>query len=260
MDILDRIISSKEKEVESLKKIYPKDDLKKGITNKNYIKRDFFSSFLDNNKVNIIAEIKKASPSKGIIAEDFQPLMIALDYEAGGASAISILTDEEFFMGKIDYIPSVRTLTTIPLLRKDFIIDEYQIIQSRFYEADAILLIGRILTLSKLKELICLASDYDLDVLYEVHNIEDIEKGISAGAKIFGVNNRDLSNFNVSNKNILDIRNKIPSDSILISESGISTPSDITMLRKEGITNFLIGESLMRSSNRKEFIKELIKA
>ena len=260
MDILNEIVLHKEKEVESLKRIYPVEDLEKGIKNKDYIKRNFAASLSDSNKINIIAEIKKASPSKGIISNDFQPLKIALDYEAAGAKAISILTDEEFFKGKIDYIPSVRTVTTIPILRKDFIVDSYQIIQSRFYEADAILLIGRILSLSKLKELTSLANDYNLEVLYEVHDEEDLEKGIKAGVKIFGVNNRDLSTFNVSSKNILSLHNKIPKDSILVSESGISSTKDILDLKKEGITNFLIGESLMKSENRIGFIEELIKA
>ncbi|NSX01463.1 MAG: indole-3-glycerol phosphate synthase TrpC [Deltaproteobacteria bacterium TMED58] len=209
---------------------------------------------------NIIAEIKKASPSKGIILEDFQPLKIALEYELGGASAISILTDEPFFKGKIDYIPSVRMITKIPLLRKDFIIDEYQIIQSRFYEADAILLIGRVLSQSKLNKLFKLATEYNLDVLYEAHNEEDLDKGVSAGVKIFGINNRDLSTFKVSNKNILDLHNKIPVDSILVSESGITKSEDIADLKKEGINNFLIGESIMKASDRVEFIQELIKS
>jgi len=137
MDILDKIISNKKKEVSLLKKSFPIEDLESGIKNKSYLKRDFLGSFLDRNIISIIAEIKKASPSKGVILEDFQPLKIALEYEAGGASAISILTDELFFKGKIDYIPSVRTLTTIPLLRKDFIVDEYQNLTA--HEADSII-------------------------------------------------------------------------------------------------------------------------
>jgi indole-3-glycerol phosphate synthase len=242
------------------KNSFPIDDLLEGISNKKFEKRDLYSSLSNKENINIIAEIKKASPSKGIILEDFQPLKIALDYEEGGAAAISILTDEVFFRGKIDYIPSVRTLTNIPLLRKDFIIDEYQVIQSRFYEADAILLIGRILSLSKLKSLFNLASEYNLDVLYEAHNEEDIEKGIEVGVKIFGINNRDLSTFDVSNKNILNLYKKIPENSILVSESGIGSPSDINNLNKEGINNFLIGESIMKSTNRVEFIQELVKS
>ena len=260
MDILDKIVSNKIKEVSLLKKSFPIEDLRSGIQNKPYLKRDFHSSFLDNDTVNIIAEIKKASPSKGVILEDFQPLKIALEYEAGGASAISILTDEIFFKGKIDYIPSVRTFTTLPLLRKDFIVDEYQIIQSRFYEADAILLIGRILSSSELSNFLKLARENDLDVLYEAHDEEDLIKGIEAGVKIFGINNRDLSNFNVSNYNIMNLYKKIPNDAILISESGITGPEDVAILKKVGISNFLVGESIMKSDNRVTFIQELIKA
>lgn len=260
MDILDKIIINKKEEVEALKLSFPVESLEEGIESKEYKKRDFYSCFLNKNLINIIAEIKKASPSKGIILEDFQPLKIALDYEMGGASAISILTDEVFFKGKIDYIPSVRTVTSLPLLRKDFIIDEYQIIQSRFYEADAILLIGRILKASKLKEFLKLASSYDLDVLYEVHDEGDLKKGIDAGVKIFGINNRDLSTFKVDNKNIISLHKMIPEDSILISESGISSISDIQSLSSKGITNFLIGESIMKSQDRVKFLNTLIKA
>ena len=260
MDILDKIISNKKKEVSLLKKSFPIEDLESGIKNKSYLKRDFLGSFLDRNIISIIAEIKKASPSKGVILEDFQPLKIALEYEAGGASAISILTDELFFKGKIDYIPSVRTLTTIPLLRKDFIVDEYQIVQSRFYEADAILLIGRVLSAAELSNLLTLASDNDLDVLYEAHDEEDLNKGIEAGVKIFGINNRDLSNFNVSNDNIIKLYQKIPNDAILISESGIAGPEDVATLKKVGISNFLVGESIMKSENRVNFTQNLIKA
>jgi indole-3-glycerol phosphate synthase len=260
MNILDEIVINKRKEVSLQKKSFPVEDLLSGIKNKKYLKRDFQACFLNNSVINIIAEIKKASPSRGIILEDFQPLKIAMEYEAGGASAISILTDETFFKGKLDYLPSVRTVTSLPLLRKDFIIDEYQVIQSRFYEADAILLIGRILSLTQLKLLFNLASDYGLDVLYEAHNEEDLNKGIEAGVKIFGINNRDLNTFSVSNDNVINLKDKIPDNGVLVSESGIKSNKDILALKQIGISNFLIGESVMKSNDREEFIKELIKA
>ena len=149
MNILDKILKEKEFEVENLKKSYPLEQLQSGIIEKKYDVRSLYNA-LNNNNTKIIAEIKKASPSKGIIQQDFQPLKIALEYFNGGASAISILTDEKFFQGKIDYITAIRAIIDIPILRKDFIIDDYQIYQSKFYGADAILLIGKALSLEKI--------------------------------------------------------------------------------------------------------------
>ncbi len=212
---------------------------------------------LKKDSVNIIAEIKKSSPSKGVILDDFRLLELAVDCETGGASAISILTDEKFFKGKLDYVPSVRDVTSIPLLRKDFIIDEYQIIQSKFYEADAILLIGRILDQKKLKDLLSVSIEYNLDVLYEVHDKKDVEKGIKAGVRIFGVNNRDLVNFKVDYQNVVNLYREISANGLLVSESGIKSRRDIENLYNLGINNFLVGECIMRAKNRSRFIKDL---
>ena len=171
MNILKDILDNKKEEV-LLKSLSLLDRLKRELSRKNYPVKSLFDS-LSKNKINIIAEIKKASPSKGVILEDFQPLKIAIDYETGGASAISVLTDENFFQGKIDYLTAIKSVVTIPLLRKDFIIDEYQVYQSKFYGADAILLIGKALGFSELKDLSSIANEQDLDILYEVHD-EDL--------------------------------------------------------------------------------------
>ena len=166
MNILDKILKEKEFEVENLKKSFPLEQLQEGIFKKKYDIRSLYDA-LNNNNTKIIAEIKKASPSKGIIQENFQPLKIALEYFNGGASAISILTDEKFFQGKIDYITAVRSVVNIPILRKDFIVDDYQIYQSKFYGADAILLIGKALTLKKLTSLCEISQKLNLDVIYD---------------------------------------------------------------------------------------------
>lgn len=258
MNILDKILKEKEFEVENLKKSYPLEQLQSGIIEKKYDIRSLYNA-LNNNDTKIIAEIKKASPSKGIIQQDFQPLKIALEYFNGGASAISILTDEKFFQGKIDYITAIRAIIDIPILRKDFIIDDYQIYQSKFYGADAILLIGKALSLEKLISLFEISQELNLDVIYEVHDEDDFNKGIKAGVKIFGVNNRNLENFDVDNANVLNFINKIPNDSILISESGISSKNDLDMLVNSGVKNFLIGEYLMISPNKELTLNNLLK-
>ena len=258
MNILDKIIKEKEFEVENLKKSFPLEQLREGIFEKKYDIRSLYDT-LKSNDTKIIAEIKKASPSKGVIQENFQPLKIALEYFNGGASAISILTDEKFFQGKIDYITAVRSIVNIPILRKDFIIDDYQIYQSKFYGADAILLIGKALTLKKLASLYEVSQKLNLDVIYEVHDNDDFKKGIEAGVKIFGVNNRNLETFNVDNINVLNFIDKIPNNSILISESGISSKDDLDMLVNLGVKNFLIGEYLMVSSNRELALNTLLK-
>ena len=257
MNILDKIIDNKKEEVKLQKKNFPLRDLLEEIKNKDINKRDFYSALLKKDSVNIIAEIKKSSPSKGVILDDFRLLELAVDCETGGASAISILTDEKFFKGKLDYVPSVRDVTSIPLLRKDFIIDEYQIIQSKFYEADAILLIGRILEQKKLKDLLSVSIEYNLDVLYEVHDKKDVEKGIKAGVRIFGVNNRDLVNFKVDYQNVVNLYREISANGLLVSESGIKSRRDIENLYNLGINNFLVGECIMRAKNRSRFIKDL---
>ena len=258
MNILDKIIKEKEFEVENLKKSFPLEQLREGIFEKKYDIRSLYDT-LKSNDTKIIAEIKKASPSKGVIQENFQPLKIALEYFNGGASAISILTDEKFFQGKIDYITAVRSIVNIPILRKDFIIDDYQIYQSKFYGADAILLIGKALTSKRLASLYEVSQKLNLDVIYEVHDNDDFKKGIEAGVKIFGVNNRNLETFDIDNVNVLNFINKIPNNSILISESGISSKDDLDMLVNLGVKNFLIGEYLMVSSNRELALNTLLK-
>lgn len=257
MNILDEIIVHKKIELEEQKKQIPLGEIKSRL-NKDDI-RDFKSAVSYPNKINLIAEIKKASPSKGIIREDFDPSVIAKIYEQNGASAISVLTDRKFFQGDISFLKAVRSVTSkIPILRKDFIIDEYQVYQSKLFGADAVLLIASVLDLRKLNMLISIAKDVGMDCLVEVHNEDDLNKVLKSGAEIIGINNRDLKTFTVDLTTTADLVRLIPDDKIIVSESGISSSDDVEFLKKLGVNAMLVGESLMTSDDIAQKIKELL--
>lgn len=242
---LDKILQQKKLEIEKEKHELPPEVLKKNLGS--FSRRDFKEAVSRKNRVNIVAEIKRASPSRGlIISSDFHPDEIAKIYEKNGASAISVLTEKEFFKGEIDFISLVKSATNIPILRKDFIIDEYQIYQSRVYGADAILLIVRILSLQRLKDYLKLASDLSLDCLVEVHDERELEVAMDAEAKIIGINNRDLDTFEVDLTTTLRLA-PLAKGRIVVSESGIKTRDDILRLKKVGVNAFLIGEALMKA-------------
>lgn len=195
----------------------------------------------------IIAEIKRASPSKGLIRADFDPVWIAQRYAAAGASAVSILTEEHFFQGRLQYLESVRAAVALPLLRKDFTLDAYQIVEARAWGADAVLLIAAILDDAQLRELHAAARAIDLDVLVEVHSEEELERVRDLGATVIGVNNRDLRTFVTRLATAEWLRPLMPSGVTAVAESGIESPSDIGRLRRAGYEVFLVGESLMRA-------------
>lgn len=263
MNILDKIIEYKKEIVEiqkkqlgfslleieeECKKLAPVRSIEKALKNKK-----------DNNEVALIAEVKKASPSKGIIRENFEPVNIAIDYENAGATAISVLTDEKFFQGKIEYLVEIKKHTKIPILRKDFIIDSFQVYQSRLMGADFILLIVSALNKHKLKELLELAYSIGLEVLVEVHDLEEFDIACDIGAKIIGINNRNLKTFDVSLSNTVEIiTNKNFKDKLIISESGISTNEDVLYLQKHFVNGILVGESLMKEENIENAIKQLM--
>ncbi|SJZ32122.1 indole-3-glycerol phosphate synthase TrpC [Selenihalanaerobacter shriftii] len=209
-------------------------------------------------EVGLIAEIKQASPSKGLIKEAFNPIEIATVYSQQGAAAISVLTDEKFFQGSLDYLQAVRKVTELPLLRKDFIIDPYQVYEAQVFGADAILLIVNILTENKLRELLDLAKRLGLASLVEVHTAKELETATRVGAEIIGINNRNLKNFTTDIKQTLKLKELVPQDRILISESGISNREDIERLITAGIDGVLVGESLMRSDNLEEKVCSLL--
>jgi indole-3-glycerol phosphate synthase len=211
----------------------------------------------------VIAEIKKASPSKGLIRAAFDPAWLARRYRAGGAAALSVLTDEPYFQGSLRNLEMASTATPLPCLRKDFIVDEYQIIEARAHRADAILLIAAALDNSEMKQLAQTARSLSLDVLVEVHTAEELDRVLDAlgetGADAIGVNNRDLKTFEVSAETSLALVNRIPTSVVRVTESGISTHEDIDRLRKAGFDAFLIGESLMRQPDPGVALSELLK-
>ena len=216
-----------------------------------------FEKALVTNDIAFICEVKKASPSKGIISHDFPYTRIAKDYEAGGAAAISVLTEPEFFLGSDEYLRDISDSVTIPTLRKDFIIDPYQIYEAGILGASAILLIAELLDEKSIREYINTAHSLGLSVLTESHSLPQMEKAIAAGARIIGVNNRNLETFEVDINTSINLRVKAPQELIFVSESGISTPEDIAILRENKINAVLIGETLMRSADRVKTLEML---
>ncbi|MFC1570317.1 indole-3-glycerol phosphate synthase TrpC [Candidatus Omnitrophota bacterium] len=256
--ILSRIIEEKRREVEKNQENVSLGDMKKKAEGV-YIKSSFKRDISRKGHINLIAEIKKSSPSKGIIRHDFDPVRIALTYHGAGASAISILTDERFFMGKLEYIKMVKDRVTLPILRKDFIIDEYQVYESAVAGADAILLIAHILTQEELNKYFGIARDLGMDVLVEVHNEEEMEKALASPASIIGINNRDLTNFDVDVAVTQRLIRMIPENKVIVSESGISSYEDIMFLKSLGVNSVLIGETFMKAENIGEKVRELMR-
>jgi indole-3-glycerol phosphate synthase len=222
--------------------------------------RDFSAALRRPDTVNIIAEAKKASPSKGIIRADFDPVSIARCYEQNGAGAISVLTEEHFFQGHLDYLKNIRSAVSIPLLRKDFIIDPYQIYEARAAGADALLLIAAVLEQHELDALYQLTRDLGMHALIEVHTKEELKNAIRVKPAIIGINNRDLNTFITDIQTSVQMRPLIPENIITVSESGINTPDDICCLRSSGIDAFLIGESLMREHDPAQKLIQLLNA
>jgi len=206
----------------------------------------------------IIAEIKKASPSKGLMRADFEPLAIARDYAAGGASAISVLTEERFFDGRLEYLEQIRSAVDVPLLRKDFILDPYQIFEAKSFGADAILLIAAMLDPGLLRELCAQATELALDALIEVHTEKELESAIAAGAKLVGINNRDLKTFAVDLAVTERLAPLLPAGTVAVCESGIDSRERIRRVERLGVHVFLIGESLMRAPAPGQKLQELL--
>jgi len=245
MNILEQIISNKVAEVESDKINHPVTKLKESI----YFNRSAYS--LRNrlkNKIGVIAEFKRKSPSKGIIRQHASVRAITLDYEKHGASACSILTDQNYFQGGIKDIIDVRAILNIPILRKDFIIDPYQIIEAKSIGADLILLIGECLTKLQIRDYTNQAHDLGLEVLMELHEAEELEKW-NPQIDLLGINNRDLKNFHTGIKKSLEIASSLPVESIWISESGLKGPDELQQLASVGYRGFLIGEAFMRADD-----------
>ncbi|MDP3730311.1 MAG: indole-3-glycerol phosphate synthase TrpC [Candidatus Omnitrophota bacterium] len=256
--ILSRIIEEKGRVVDAAKRAKPQGDLIKEVKNLS-VKSSFKKNISRPHHINLIAEIKKASPSKGILRGDFNPVKIAITYQANGASAISVLTDERFFEGRLEYIPKVRENISVPILRKDFFIDEYQIYETVASGAEAILLIPEILSMAQMAKFYNLATELGLDCLVEVHNEEDIEKALAIGAPIIGINNRDLHTFKVDLAVTQRLIRLIPQNKVIVSESGIKSYEDIMFLKSLGINAVLIGEAFMESDDIAAKMREMMR-
>ncbi len=255
--ILDDILAYKKEELADTKRGISLGDQKKRAADAGPT-RDFGAVLSSGGAIRLIAEVKKASPSKGVIRQDFDPVRIAGVYEESGASCLSVLTEKKYFQGSLEYLGAVRKAVTLPLLRKDFIIDEYQIFEARAAGADAILLIAACLDRRQLEDYLGMAAGLGLAVLVESHTYAELDKTLRAGARIVGINNRDLASFKVSLQTTFDLLKEIPDDRIVVSESGISTRDDVVKLEKAGVDAVLVGESLMREKDIGKKVKELL--
>ena len=257
--ILDEIIENKKLEVAESKNNLPFDTIKKQINNA-FPSRDFFEAINPNGQLKIISEVKHASPSKGVFRYDFDPVKIAESYSAGGASAISVLTDEKYFKGSLLYLKNIREQVSTPLLRKDFIVDPYQVYEARLYGADALLLIVAALDQALLAELLELTHSLEMNAIVEVHDEQELDKALDADSRIIGINNRDLRTFDVDLSVSIRLSARVPSDKIVIAESGIGSIGDIDRLRAHGVHVFLIGETFMKAPDPGQKLKELIES
>ncbi len=259
--ILDDIIKKTKDDLEKRKAEYSIDWLGRSLAYNPYPPRDVkpYLTATKDEPIRIIAEVKKASPSKGIIREDFDPLSIAQEYSKNGANAISVLTEPHFFKGDLEYLTGIRRYVNTPLLRKDFIIDKYQIVEALVYGADFILLIAKALSKKQLKELYDYALHLDLEVLVEVHDKEDLSKAMSCGASIIGINHRNLETFEMDMQLCHKLIPMIPNGKIIVAESGVSNQEVIKELSEAGADAFLIGEHFMRQSDIGSEVKRLKK-
>lgn len=244
--ILDRIVATKRDEIAAAKHEKPAAELQAGLADAPPV-RDFFGALSGGDTIRLIAEVKKASPSKGLIREDFQPVEIATIYEQHGASCISVLTDQKYFQGSLDYLRDIRSAVGLPLLRKDFILDPYQLLEARVAGADAVLLIAECLSDDSLQELHAGALKLGMTPLVEFYDPANLPRVLRAGAKLVGVNNRDLRTFQTDLQHTVRMRNEIPQDCVLVGESGIHSRSDVELLESAGVNAILVGEHLMAS-------------
>ena len=255
--MLNKIVAKTEERLIEAKSIKSLEELKEKVSKLETNYEFPFKEALKDPEISIIAEVKKASPSKGLIAEDFDYIQIAKEYEQAGASAISVLTEPYFFQGSNDFLRDISLNVSIPLLRKDFTIDEYMIYEARLLGASAILLIVSILDPIQLKSYLDLAHDLGLSAIVETHDANEIKTAIDAGAEIIGVNNRNLADFTVDIENSIRLRRLVDEDILFISESGIKTSEDVRRLKENNVDAVLIGETLMRSDDKKSMILEL---
>ena len=254
--VLDRILEARRAEVEHRKRVLPETALKYGVAAALPL-RDFPSA-LTRNGLNVIAELKPASPSRGVIREPFDPVDLAKSLESSGAAALSVLTEGEFFRSSLKNLRDARSAVQVPVLRKDFIFDSWQVWESRANDADSLLLIVAALSDGLLGDLIALARELRMEPLVEVHTAAELDRALAAGASIIGVNNRDLKTLEVKPETSFELISRIPEDCIAVSESGIGTPGELAKLRTAGFDAFLIGTRLMLAPNPGEALRTLL--
>jgi len=261
-DILNTIIARKHEEIQQRSRVRSLDDLR-ARARAQAPARGFVQAIRDKHAAGaaaVIAEVKKASPSKGVIRPDFRPAEIARSYEAGGAACLSVLTDVDFFQGSNAYLAEAREACALPVLRKDFTVDPYQVYEARAIGADAILLIVAALEDGPMVEMAGLAMDLGMDVLVEVHDIDELERALQTDCELIGVNNRNLRTFEVSLDTTLALRDAVPRDRTLVTESGIATAKDVARMRAAGVQTFLVGESFMRERDPGTALQRLFAA
>ena len=258
-DILKRILARKAEEIDARNRVVPMDALLRQVEEAEPV-RGFVAGLrarIADGMPAVIAEIKKASPSRGILRQDFDPAQIAVSYQRGGAACLSVLTDVDFFKGADSYLQQARRACSLPVLRKDFVIDPYQVYEARVLGADCILLIVAALGDAMLRELYQLAVHLGMDALIEVHDGEELERALVFPAPMVGINNRDLRTFETRLDVTLDLLKNIPDDRIVVTESGIHTRSDVELMRSNGVNAFLVGEAFMKAEEPGEKLAEL---
>ena len=254
--MLDEIIRTKEREVEQAKSALPLDALKERVA-KHTMERSFRHAIHVAGKLSLIAELKRKSPSKGMLRERFDPVSLAQTLEQAGAAALSVLTDEHYFGGSLDFLRDAKQFTEIPVLRKDFIVDPYQVYEAAFYGADAVLLIVRVLSEEMLYDCLRTADQVGIEPLVEVHSAPDLKLALSAGAGVIGINHRDLRTFQLDPGLTEQLVPKIPAGKVIVAESGIQTPEDVQRMQRLGVHAVLIGEALMTAPSPAAKVREL---
>jgi indole-3-glycerol phosphate synthase len=257
--ILRKILARKAEEVASRRATVSLADLESRISEQGP-PRDFalaMASRVSAGEPAVIAEAKKASPSKGIIRADFQPAQIAASYQAGGATCLSVLTDIDFFQGSDEYLQQARAACDLPVIRKDFTVDPYQVVEARAIGADAVLLIVAALADDQMKELAATAAEHQLDILVEVHDRAELERALELDTQLVGINNRDLHSFDMRLETTLDLLPHIPDGRVVVTESGINVRADVALMREHNVHAFLVGEAFMRADEPGEKLREL---
>ncbi len=256
-DVLEKIVAEKHREIEAARRELPAEALAKRLSAAPPV-RNFAAALRAGTGMRVIAEVKKASPSAGLIRPDFDPVAIARTYEEAGAACISVLTDRQFFQGSLDDLIAVRQAVRIPVLRKDFVLDRYQVLEARVAGADCILLIAECLDDCRLRDLYFYASELGMESLIEIYDPDNLDRVLKLGPALVGINNRNLRTFVTDLEHSIALRPRVPADCVLISESGIHTREDVLRLEQAGIGAMLVGETLMRSADIGTKLRELL--